>query len=216
MKEPMQTSKIILIHLSLYPVNNEPRKWMRIVYRILPMLFVVVMLCAISACLSFVIKFKYINAEATIFTIMVALVYVGLIFIMAFAVLSRCGIIILFEQLTKIYRTSQYFIGQIWLKQLKIPKISFFPLKILAAHIDSNGILTRANDTCEWIWTIFFRIPPCLCFGLSAIFTSMYVIDVSNGNRDLNKFYRPYYSEWVWDGWIWKHPKRFRKFLFVI
>lgn len=47
--------------------------------------------------------------EATIFTFMVALVYVGLISVQAIAYFSRSDITALFEQLSEIYRASQYF-----------------------------------------------------------------------------------------------------------
>lgn len=105
----MLTTKQVLMYLGLYPATNGSSKLTRMARRILPVLFIVVILCAILGCSSFIIKFKYINMEATIFTFMVALVYVGLISVQAIAYFSRSDITALFEQLSEIYRASQYF-----------------------------------------------------------------------------------------------------------
>lgn len=104
--EPMQASKRVLIYFSLYPNNDESKKWTRVARCILPLLYVVIISCAILGCLSFIMKFKSTNMEATLFTVMVALVYVGLIFIMAFAFFSRSNLASMFEGLSEIYQAS--------------------------------------------------------------------------------------------------------------
>lgn len=104
----MPTSKRVLMYFNLYPGNSELNKRMRMIRRILPLIFIVVMSSAILGCGSYIIKPKHINAEATIFTAMVALVYVGLVFLMAFAFLSRSDIMCMFEHLSEIYHSGQY------------------------------------------------------------------------------------------------------------
>lgn len=169
--QPMQTSKQVLIYLGLHPDNNESSAWDRMIRRILPVVFVVFTLCAMLSCLSFIIKFSRINMEATLFTAMVTLVYVGLAFIIAFAFVSRSDVASVFEELSEIHQTT--------------------------APIDSIGILARANSTSEWMWSIFFRILPCVFFGMCTTFGLMYFFNLSHGIYDVDQFYRPYYSKWV-------------------
>lgn len=192
--ESLQTSKRVLTYLSLHPDNNESNKWIRVARRILPLLFVVVISCAILGCLSFIMKFKSTNMEATLFTAMVALVYVGLIFIMVFAFFARYKLTTMFEGLSEIYETSTdlapYLINYFTIYKTSINFIE-------AATIDSTGILARTNDTCELMWLILSRILPCLFIGLSASFCLMTFFNLSHGIYDLDQFYRPYYSKCV-------------------
>lgn len=137
--EPMPTSKRVLMYLNLYPGNSELSKRMRIIRRILPLIFIVVVSSAILGCGSYIIKPTHINAEATIFTAMVALVYVGLVFLMAFAFLSRSDITFMFEHLSEIYHSGQY--------------TDFYYDKNRHWHFAQRGIsfvFFISNGSCKW------------------------------------------------------------------
>ena len=88
--------------LGLYPLDNDTSKWMKMARHILPSLFIITLTCAIWSCLSFIIKFTYVNMEATLFTFMCVVVYVGLLSVMIIAFFSRSEIIALFDELSKI------------------------------------------------------------------------------------------------------------------
>lgn len=108
--EPLSTTKQVLIWLSLHPVNDSTiPKWTRIGRCILPLSLIILIMCAITVSLSFIIKFYSTNVEATIFTIVVFVVYTGLFYIMIIAFFSRYRITKLLGQLAKIYDTSLYF-----------------------------------------------------------------------------------------------------------
>lgn len=107
--KPLYTTKQVLIWLCLYPANGcSISRYTRFGRRILPLLLIFLILCAIVVSLSFIIKFQSSNVEATLFTFIVLVVYVGLLYIMAIAFFSRSRIVALLEQLTKIYDTSLY------------------------------------------------------------------------------------------------------------
>lgn len=135
--EPLYTTKQVLIWLCLHPANGSSiSKWTRIGRRMLPLLLLVLILCAITVSLSFIIKFQSTNVEATLFTFIVLMVYVGLLYIMVIAFHSRSCIVALLEQLTKIYDTSLYLMNPFQFTNLSIRTIQlilifyYFKLKM--------------------------------------------------------------------------------------
>lgn len=104
---PLFTTQRVLIWLCLCPAaDSSMSKWTRIVRHIFPLLLFAWILSAIADSLCFIIKFKSINVEATLFTFVEFVVYIGLIYIMAIAFFSRRHIAALLGQLTKIYDAS--------------------------------------------------------------------------------------------------------------
>lgn len=111
MERSLFTAKRVLIWLNLYYPSSDTTipKRTRMGRRILPLFLIVLILCAITVSLCFIIKFKSTNVEATLFTFVILTVYVGLFYIMAIAFFSRPRIAALLEQLTRIYAASSYF-----------------------------------------------------------------------------------------------------------
>lgn len=91
-----------------------------------------------------------------------------------------------------------------------IRAVTIFSLKKLnASFIDEDGVgfryLAEANNTCEWMWTIYYRyITASLSSFVTTSLLSIFHCYSTQGHFDADHFYRPAKFMYVIDVRSWK------------
>lgn len=158
--EPLVTARRILTWLSMYPAEKSSNKWKRIVYTAFSLILVVCALCEFVSLLTFILKYISINFEECLFTLVVCIAFINIIYAMITSFFSRHLIPSIFEELTLIHEASELCD---WSNYI----YTAFRLKILRFILNSNAdfstvatddFLCQADKLCEFIWTVYFKL----------------------------------------------------------
>ena len=176
--------------ICMYPIAKSPKTslWKKIARILIVLMMIIITLCAMTAYMAFIIENISTNLEEYLFTLMAFLTCSGLIYSMIVGFFTRHQIPSIFEQLASIYDDRKYSISMDKCAQILL-KNNLFDLD---KRMDTMHFLIQANETCEWMWSIYRKFT--LLFVLEMLIiptTSIFLCWFIDGELIVEHFFRP-------------------------
>lgn len=105
---PLATARQMLACLSMYPVDESSTKWKQTVCIAFPPILVICALCQLASFLTFIVRNIAMDFEECLFTLVVCISFIGIIYTMLTAFYHRHQIPSIFAELTLIYEASEF------------------------------------------------------------------------------------------------------------